>query len=268
MFSRFFLLGLFFAVQLGPAGALARPLDLKQAEGAIDLALQAEFAGDYQGAQKALQALIEQAKAPEESSAKKRLEKFLGGQKSRILGFSRTAKAAQIQEAFGSLEDFGSRRLELVWNRICTFRPQLAQMLKEQTLLVRVRFTKAFPEDDFRKSLTEELHRRGLQTVATGAQAHFRLQAEVRADQASKKGRRSLVEAEVSAVLRPQKPEKAAPLARMIRRRRELRQTEVQARSFAVRRAVADVVREVRYRLQNWVLSQAHFDSGADSGSK
>lgn len=238
---------------LGSTPVLARPLTLKSADRAIDLALQAEMAGDYAGASKALEGLITSAKTSREISAKARLQAWMRGMKLRKAAFEKHGRSARgYSEAFSTLRGFGLPRSEQLWRRalkdisaLDARFSSLAQVSVHPNLVVGVKDPRPMVG-----TLKQRLVERGAKVVPK-APLTVRLNVDAHKVEESASGRKVTAEGSVS--LRTPQGETLRSIGR---KRTETRRTEAAARRFAVRMVVDELARGLVFQLRALTLQR------------
>ncbi|MEO1334197.1 MAG: hypothetical protein AAFV29_01080 [Myxococcota bacterium] len=280
--------------------AEARPLTLRGANRAIDLALQAELAGDGPGARQALVNLVQSSTASASTAGRARLNQWLAAMETRAgVWESERSKAQKYSTIIESLAPFGLSRVLLVWDAALVEVPGLRRIRDRQARVAlhpdRIVGLDQQMNESLQKQLAMTFGRHGLRIefpdvgpalprisssaprrpppVGTywfdgGPEAPFELRLEVDATGRRSTGRGVEVEARASYILKPTGP--VAPVGRFARRRRETRRTEDAARRFAVRHIGHDVAESVV--VQMWVEclrqaaagANAGFDSGSD----
>lgn len=232
----------------GSAGADAGPLTIRAAERAVDLALQAELAGDYDGAEKALLSLVETATRSEETAGRERLEEFLRSMQARKAAFERHGKTARgYEEAFETLLPFGLARAERLWRKALADLPSL----RGQSSVVELRLerVKGVDRKAAEQQLREVVTRHGLDVAGAGQEARFVVRVNVDATDISRSARGVRVTAEASAVLKDRTVDQDAS-GSIAKRRTERRRREADARRFAVYRVLDDVGRRVVFAVR------------------
>ncbi len=238
---------------LWTAPAPARPLTLKSANRAIDLALQAELAGDYAGAANALEGLISRANTSREISAKARLEAWMRGMKLRKAAFDKHGRSARgYSEAFSTLRGFGLPRSEQLWRRALKDISMLdarfgsvAQISVHPDLIVGIKDARPMVV-----TLQQRLVERGAKVVPR-APLKVRLNVDAHKVEASPTGQKVTAEASVS--LRTAQGETLRSIGR---KRSETRRTEAAARRFAARMVVDELARALVFQLRALTLQR------------
>ncbi len=295
---------LMLAATLAPQVAEARPLTLRRADRAIDLALQAELAGDIPGARRALTALVRSSTTPISTAGRARVRRWLHGLDRReSVWKGETDKARLYSAVMESLAPFGLARVEMVWDAALVEVPRLKAIRERQARVAvlpdRIVGLDHEMSEALRKQLTRTLGRNGLrvewpdvmpvlprrhqksrtpQPIGTywfkeGETAPFEVRLEVDATGRRVSGPRVEVEARATYILKAPGPD-GIQLGRFARRRRETRRSELAARRFAVRQMGTELAEAVVVQIWLQCLRQAAeslppaaFDSGADVGS-
>ena len=281
-----------------------RPLTLRRADRAIDLALQAELAGDLRGARVALVDLITTSTTPASTAGRARVRRWLRGLDARADAWAQPHDKAQLYSTLiESLAPFGLSRVEMVWDAALAEVPDLKTIRNRQAKVAvlpdRVIGLDSEMNDELRRLLARTFGRHGLRIefpdVApvfpprhkkrakppslgtywfrqTEAEAPFELRLEVDATGRRVTGPRVEVEARASYILKAPGPS-GLQIGRFSRRRRETRRSEVDARRFALHQVAVELANAVV--VQMWVecLRQAasppdsDFDTNPDVGS-
>lgn len=232
------------------ARALAGPglVDSRKAERALVLALEAELAGDSGGARAALEALRDDAEAPEEAVGRGLLEGWLDREKARLPGLAEGADREAVLATWDSLEPFGPEIEQRVWAHFERQRPEIRRRLPP----VRIRVDRAsgLSRSEVRDLLEPALVNRGVPLGSGGLE----LAVDLDATGLEKRGRWVRVRARMDLVLgsTSSPPE---VLLRMSRAREERRTEAASARRFAVRRLALDAARGVSWATRRRALS-------------
>ncbi len=295
---RFVAFGLALAVSGLPVEGAARPLTLRRADRAIDLALQAELAGDVPGARAALLALVSSSTTSASTAGRARLRRWLRGLDARARIWSNEDDKARLYaDIIESLAPFGLSRVELVWDAALVEVPELRDIRDRQARIAihpdRVIGLDAEMNEDLLRQLARTFGRHGLRIefpdvvpsvpqrpgprvrpahlgtywYRTPSDAPFELRLEVDATGRRSSGPRVEVEARASYILKSPGP-KGSSIGRFSRRRRETRRDEAAARRFALHQVGVELAQAAV--VQMWVecLRQAatadRFDSGVD----
>ena len=276
-----FMVGIALAVAGLSVEVHARPLTLRRADRAIDLALQAELAGDVPGARRALLRLVQTSTSPSSTAGRARIARWLRGLDERATMWSSANNKAQLYRGLiESLAPFGLSRVELVWDAALSEVPQL-RAIRDRRARVAIHPDRVIGLD---REMNEELHRQlaqmfgrhGLRIefpdVAPDLPARkskpkmppsvgtywfreptgdaFELRLEVDATGRRVSGPRVEVEARASYILKAPGPG-GASIGRFSRRRRETRRDEVAARRFALHQVGYELAQTVV--VQMWV---------------
>ena len=283
--------------------AHARPLTLRRAERAIDLALQAELAGDLLGARHALVELVKSSTTVASTAGRARVNAWLSGLDARAaIWNSQNDKAQLYAQVIKSLAPFGLARVEKVWAAALLEVPALRD-IRDREARVAVHPDRLIGLDRtmntaLKKQLAKTFGRHGLKIAFPDvepvlprpqqklkgqppagtywfkgiAQAPYELRLEVDATGRRASGPRVEVEARASYILKAPGPE-GVSIGRFARRRRETRRTEDAARRFALHQVGVEIAESVVVQVwveclrQAAVPTQADFDSENDVGS-
>jgi hypothetical protein len=240
---------------LSVTDAHSKPLSLRSAERAIDLALEAELAGDYDGALAALASLVETATQPDALAGKERIGAFRASMIERRSAFARHGKVPKAyRAALDSLRPFGFERSERLWANAVRDVPGLGRLAPK--VAIELELVKG-PLD--RGAAVERLSklfaRHGL--VATPkADARFIVRINVDSTDVESGFGGVRVRVEASAVVKDQRhPGHSA--GSISKRREERRRKEDEARRFAVVRALDDIGRGAVMSVRARVLEDA-----------
>lgn len=287
-----------------PVEADGRPLTLRRADRAIDLALQAELAGDSPGARRALLDLVATSTTPASTAGRARVRRWLDGLEARAQAWARPADKARLYSTLiASLAPFGLSRVALVWDAALVEVPGLRTIRDRQARVAvlpdRVIGLDREMDEALRKLLARTFGRHGLRITFPDVapvlprrhkkrkeptplgtywfkdgdvEAPFELRLEIDATGRRVNGPRVEVEARASYILKGPGPS-GPQIGRFARRRRETRRSEVDARRFAIHQVGIELARAAV--VQMWVecIRQAasselsDFDSDADVGS-
>jgi hypothetical protein len=236
----------------GQASAAPRKLTLREADRAIELAIQAEIAGDFAGPRQELEARVRGATRPEELAGRARLEAWLAGMATREAALASHGKSARgYLEALSSLEGFGLDRTDLWWMRAQRDVPGLAARYAE-TARVRLQLDDVTPaalEGSIAQHFVPALARHEVRRLTDEAGA-FTVRLVLDAGEATEVVGGVRVRAEASLiVLRPGASEPEV-VATITKRRSETRRAEAQARAFAARRALDEAAWSLVYLLR------------------
>ena len=283
-----------------PVEAQARPLTLRRAERAIDLALQAELAGDLRGARKALLDLVKSSTTAESTAGRARVRRWLRGLDHRVRVWTGQSDKARMYSALiESLAPFGLSRVELVWDAALNEVPQLRTIRDQQARIavhpdrivgldeemnkalqkqlaatfgrhgLRIEFPDVEPRLPRPRRKQEQVPSIGTYWYRGGPEAPFELRLEVDATGRRASGPRVEVEARASYILKGVGPE-GSQIGRFARRRRETRRTEEAARRFALHQVSIEIAESVVVHMWVECLRQAansavdDFDSASD----
>lgn len=285
-----------------PVEATARPLTLRRADRAIDLALQAELAGDHASARQALLELVRSSTTSASAAARARIRQWLRAMESRQASADGLGTAERYSAVIQSLAPFGLARVKPVWSAALADLPELRAIRDRQARIavhpdqiigvdremndalhkqlartfgrhgLRIEFPDVAPELPTRRSLQGKAKRPPppLGTYRfVDDDSPFELRLEVDATGRRTSGPRVEVEARASYILKSPGPEGSA-IGRFARHRRETRRTELAARRFAVRQIGLDLAESVVVDMWVECLRQAAtsgrpgFDSEAD----
>ena len=282
----------------------ARPLTLRRADRAIDLALQAELAGDVPGARRALVTLVRTSTTPASTAGRARVRRWLTALEARAPVWTSDGDKAQMYATLiTSLAPFGLSRVEQVWDAALVEVPELRSIRNAQARIAvlpdRVIGVDETMNEAFRKQLARTFGRHGLRiefpdvvpklpseirTARTpsdelpnigtywfkgSGRAPFELRLELDASGRRVSGPRVEVEARASYILKAPGPE-GLQIGRFARRRRETRRTEVAARRFALHQVSLELAESAVVHM--WVeclrqaagSTQAGFDTESD----
>ncbi|MBK8013163.1 MAG: hypothetical protein IPK13_17630 [Deltaproteobacteria bacterium] len=257
----------------------AGPLTMRRAERAIDLAWEAELAGDASGARTALEALIASSTQPAGSSGRARLRAWLEGLEVRSDAYRRFGTTSEgYAKAFATLREFGPARSERLWSRAVAALPTLgAAMSSTATVDLRLEGLRGpLDRERLRDALASLLARRGV--IVTGPHAgDARLEVRLDFDSTARepRGHGVLVTAQGSAVLRDRRSGNEV-FGSFSRRRSEARAEEDWARETAMRRLIEEVADRITFIVRSRMLGlygtevgrSAGFDSGSRMGSR
>lgn len=225
---------------LASAAPARRVLSLRAAERAIDLAWQAELAGDYGGGRDALELLSRTATSSMETPARARLEEWLAGANTREVAFREHGRTPRgFLAALSTLERFGAAREDALWSRAINELPELAALAASACTIapaveeLRGKVERSAVERTFAAAIE-----RGGCRVARDAR--FLARIDVDATEAELSSRSAKVTAVVSIVLESGEAAEKSKTGTSSKRRTERRRGESEARAFAVRRALDD----------------------------
>lgn len=238
----------------GLPAAAAKPLTIRGAERAIDLGLQAELAGDYRGAETALEKLVETATRSEEIAPRQRVESFLRSMQARKAAFERHGRTALgYGEAFSTMRPFGIARAEQLWRKALADVPALAE--ESAAVVLRLERVKGADAGAAQKRLRRVVTRHGL-VVAGADEARFVVRVNIDATEVSHNRWGVRVTAEASAVVKDRRRDDD-PAGTIAKRRAERRRREADARHLAVYRVLGDVGRRVVFAVRARILEDA-----------
>lgn len=218
------------------SSAEARPLTMRAAERAIDLAFHAEIAGDVAGGRAELERILAEAADPSDLAPRQRITAWLERSDARRAAFAKHGKTADgYAAAFRTLDGFGAERAELLWSRAVRDVPGL----KDEQLAVTVvtdRLAGMKQETGVAERLAKRVEAHG---VIVRANQPIIARLDFDATETKKVGRRMRVVCKSSFVLRDKRKE-ASLVGSSSKRRTETRRKVDDARRFAVRRALDD----------------------------
>ncbi len=218
------------------SSAEARPLTMRAAERAIDLAFHAEIAGDLAGGRAALERILAEANEPEDIAARQRITQWLQRSDVRKAAFAKHGKTAEgYAAAFRTLDGFGAERAELLWSRAVRDVPGLSDEQLAVTV-VTDRLAGLEKESGVAERLAKRIEAHG---VRVRADEPVVARLDFDATEKKKVGRRMRVVCKSSFVLRDKRKE-ASLVGSSSKRRTETRRKVEDARAFAVRRALDD----------------------------
>jgi hypothetical protein len=259
------IVGIVTSVFGGSASAVPRRvLTLRTAERAIDLAWQAELAGDAKSARAELGKLIETSTRADESAAKERIAEWLRMLDQRESVFQGQAHSARAyHDAFVTLKNFGLHRAELLWTRALKDVPVLSSMTSSATLhldvdIVQAPLTgidRAFVE----KTVRDQLAKFGLRTVERSASARYDARLSVDATDMVDQGRNVRVTSGVSMVVRERAPkqQQSRVIASASKHRAEARRNAGDARRIATKLATDDTAEGIVFQVRAQWLDEA-----------
>jgi hypothetical protein len=238
-------------------GVQRRRLTLHSAERAIDLAWQAELAGDAKGAQVELSNLVATSTLAEESAATERLKAWLVTIDRREAAFAASGKSARAyHDAYLTLKDFGLKRSNLLFDHAMNDLPMLRAIMTSSSS-VRLGVGTLPPGVDpafVQKTLTSVLTKNTL-NVVTG-RSRYEARVDVEAGDVEKLARGARVTGSVAIVLRDlSRAGREKGIASIAKHRSEARDTEAKARQMAVRRALDDSGEALVFQIRVHVLS-------------
>lgn len=242
---------------LASSVADARPLTMRAAERAIDLAFFAELAGDADGGRQALVERLRDANDPEDLAARQRIESWLGTIETRQSAYAEHGKTALgYARAFATLEGFGLARADLLWSRAVRDVPGLkAKRLSLSLEIDRLAGLKT--EKNLEERLTALIQRHDV-FVKAGEPVRARLDFD--ATETKKVGRRTRVVCKSSFVIRDKR--RVRPMiGAYSKRRTETRRKVPDARRMAVRRSLDDTAHGLVFFVR---LAALEAKTGAD----
>lgn len=228
-------------------GALGTPLDARQADRAVVLALQAELVGDDAGARRELSALYDAAKSPAELVAKERLADWLGRQEARTPAWRDGASLDAVVTAWDALEGFGPLVEALAWQHLGARCEALLEPLEG----VRLELDRAAGTElgASRQVFVEALRRVDIQRGALA------LGVGLDASETERKGRWTEAKGRMELVLTTTASPPVTVL-RAFRSRTERRAGVEGARAQVVRRLARDAAHRVRFVLRRRALER------------
>lgn len=238
------------ATAFGAAGK--RTLTLRSAERAIDLAFQAELAGDYKGAREALVALVKTSSAADDTAGRERLDEWLTSvdereSAARVHG----ASARYYAAAYASLKTFGPKRADELFRRAKLAFPELKTTASVSLRVERLQAVtdKKAPE----RLLRQALEKQGFTVVEDKARFESRIDVDASQSEALERGARATVHA--SLIIREiQQDGKYKASGNVQKRRVEIRNTAAEAKSFAMRRALDDAAFGLIFHMRERML--------------
>jgi hypothetical protein len=259
------IVGIVTSASYGSASAAPRRvLTLRMAERAIDLAWQAELAGDAKSARAELGQLIETSTRADESAAKERIGEWLrmlDQRESALQGQARSARA--YHDAFVTLKNFGLHRSDLLWVRALKDVPALSAMTSSATVHLDVDIVqmplsgidRAFVE----KTVRDQLAKVGLQVVERRVNARYEARVSLDATDIVDQGRNVRVTSGVSMVIRERATRQAQSrvIASVSKHRSEARRSPGDARRIASKLAVDDTVDGIAFQVRAQWLDDA-----------
>lgn len=239
-----------------------RVLTMHAAERAIDLAFEAELAGDFKGGREALEQLIATSTQSVETAGRERLKSWLGTMKTRESAQNAGPPGRAHAVAHETLREYGLRRSSRLWARALEKVPGLRAAATASTT-VRLRFDR-IDEDLDRGTLLRELAdlltRNGLHPVVgerAPASYEARLDAQSAASGDGQHGG-ARVTADVSVLLREvHEVGGGRSIASTQKHRTEARRTGAEARKIATRRALEDAGEMLVFLLRQHQLENA-----------
>lgn len=223
------------------SSAEARPLTMRAADRAIDLAFHAEIAGDVAGGRAELERLVASATEPEDTAARQRITSWIERSKLRQAAFAEHGKTAPgYAAAFETLDGFGAERAELLWSRAVRDVAGLKGARLALTL-VTDRLAGLKTEKDLAARLAKLVERHGVH-VEEDQPIVARLDFD--ATETKKVGRRTRVVCKSSFVIRDKRLGTSL-VGSSSQRRTETRRKVADARRFAVRRALDDAAEDL-----------------------
>jgi hypothetical protein len=210
-------------------------VDLAEARRVADRAFRTELAGDYGGAEAAVEALLHRGTQGEPASAL--LRRYLDGLRTRRSAL--TGSPPDLAAAYRSLRDAPSVWGDLLWNRL----PAPTDPPRVRLTLARLQ---AVDEDGARRALMERLRRGG---VAVADDARFEVRLEVSADDLSEARHRYACRSEGGYTLldRQGRPRLAGSGANEARSRRT---TADEAREWSLRRLFDELAHDILFDLR------------------
>lgn len=225
-------------------------LDRQAADRMIELALEAELAGDFDGAKDALDSRLSKTFSREEELGRQRLQAWLSSARFRRAGFGAKAGRLAALEAWQSLEPFSPTVHDRVWFEFSRRQPHLQSALTPVAL--KVDRTLGFDEVVTQSLLEKALRQRSVPMDQQGLE----LAISIDASKMTSDGRWKVARTELAFVLTSTSAAHR-PLALFARARTERRLGADEARSMAVRRLGLDAAHAVLFTLRSQALSRS-----------
>jgi hypothetical protein len=246
-----------------------RVLTLRTADRAIDLAWQAELAGDAKSARVELTKLIETATRSDESAAKERLGEWLRSIDQRETSFQGMGKTARgYHAAFLTLQNFGLHRATQLWERAGKDLPMLASRTSSTTFHVDVDIVQA-PQQGIDRAFVEKtikdvLEKYGVHTVERRIPAKYDARVSLDATDVGDQARLVRVTAGASMVVRERnvKPQQSRVVASISKHRAETRRNAADARRIASKLSLDETTEAIVFQLRaQWLDELAQRES-------